>query len=115
MSVIKSTTGQNNTEHFRKKFPQRKLDRVLYLCYHQCNNQEIVYTFTIPPSNYIDFYLLLKKTMQRNTVNKHIEEPSEFIGTYRLQFRTDQTTVQMNSFNLRLEILSILAYVLMKL
>lgn len=53
--------------------------------------------------------------MQRNTVNKHIEEPSEFIGTYRLQFRTDQTTVQMNSFNLRLEILSILAYVLMKL
>ena len=71
-----------------ENLPQRKLDTVQYLCYHRCNDQETVYIFTIPILLYL-FPFTFEKTVQHNTVNKHIEEPTEFTGAYRLQFRTD--------------------------
>ena len=82
MSVTKSTTGQNSTE--------RKLDTVQYRCYHHAvqRSRNSVHFHYTPIVLYL-FLFTFEKAIERNTVKKHIEEPSEFIGTYRLQFTTD--------------------------
>ena len=62
MSVTKSTTGQNSTEHFGKILRSENLIQFKIVAITmQCNDQETVYIFTIPPLFYIYFYLLLKR------------------------------------------------------